>query len=90
MDAELLAETPKGRTFLRQCAGLPSSDRTPIHLVAGDASPELIGRGFYWTTPGGKPIYYPNAYKWRKVYHHSTWAIRVGKEWIAANQTLAA
>jgi hypothetical protein len=38
----------------------------------------------YWTTPGGAPVRYPNAYRkaWGKpVYHLSTVRVEVGVDW---------
>jgi hypothetical protein len=57
----------------------------PIEFVDGFAEPAVTGRSYHWTTPGGKPVYYPNAYRraWGKpVYHCSTRAIQVGKGWL--------
>lgn len=53
----------------------------PVEIVDGDAPPKVCGEGFHWTTPGGKPIRYPNAYKWEKVYHASTIRVEVGRNW---------
>lgn len=50
-----------------------------IRVVPGDAPPQLVGESFHWTTPGGKPIRHPNAYRWPKVYHASTLHVVVGR-----------
>lgn len=56
----------------------------PIEMTEGDSPPELHGKSHHWTTPGGKPIHFPSAYRWRKVYHASTMHIRVGRKWVEA------
>ena len=74
------------RNNIRKVAGVSSTDKTPIFVVytrnPKRYTPQLLGTGGYWTTKTGKPIYYPNAYKWFKVYHHSTRRIEVSREWI--------
>jgi len=64
------------RRFVRRLVGARPS--VPIVVLEGDDPPKLLGRSYYWTTPGGRPIYYPNAYKWPKVYHPSTKRVEVG------------
>lgn len=59
-------------------------DSAPIEIVAGDTAPRAAGRSYYWTTPGGKAIQYPNAYRWPKVYHASSRRIEVGVDWLVA------
>lgn len=57
----------------------------PIIDVDGFAPPTVEGESYHWTTPGGRPVYHPNAYRraWGKpVYHGSTLRIRVGRGWI--------
>jgi hypothetical protein len=65
------------RTLLREGNG------RPVYIVPGRSAPTLRGHGYYWTTPGGKPIRYPSAYKWAKVYQSSTLRIEVGTLWLA-------
>lgn len=60
-------------------------DPTPIVIVDGDQEPKVTGRSYHWTTIGGRPIEYPGAYRWPKVYHHSTRQIEVGRGWLIAN-----
>jgi len=52
------------RRFVRRLVGARPS--VPIVVLEGDDPPKLVGRHYYWTTLGGRPIY-PNAYKWPKV-----------------------
>jgi hypothetical protein len=52
-----------------------------VDIIAGHSSPCLVGEGCRWTTLSGKPIYYPNAYKWPKRYHPSTIRVEVGADW---------
>ena len=49
---------------------------------------KLSGASYFWTTPGGDPVNFPNAYRrafGKPVYHGSTYVITVGCEWLAAN-----
>lgn len=65
-----------------------SGTNYPIEIVPGYAAPTLKGRSYYWTTPGGQPVYHPNAYRraWGKpVYNASSRRIEVGQGWIEAN-----
>jgi hypothetical protein len=60
----------------------------PIRVIPGDQSPVIDGDPGHWTTPGGKPVYHPNAYRaaWGKpIYHCSTECVEVGLEWIEEN-----
>lgn len=50
-------------------------------------APRVEGASFYWTTPGGKPISHPSAYRWEKVYHPSTLRIVVGADWVRRRMT---
>lgn len=63
------------------CQGKPY----PIEERDGFDAPKLCGESCHWTTPGGRPVYYPNAYRrsfGRPVYHPSTLHITVGRGWI--------
>lgn len=56
----------------------------PIRFRDGFARPKLVGRSYHWTTPGGRPVYHPSAYRrafGRPVYHGSTLEIVVGAGW---------
>ena len=69
---------------VRAAAGQPGS-HYPIKIEDGFAAPRLAGDGCYWTTPSGRPVYHPNAYRraWGKtVYHCSTLEIVVGAGWV--------
>lgn len=55
--------------------------RYPLIWENSKDKPYTTGHSYYWTTPGGKPIYYPNAYRWPKVYHGSTITLHVGQKW---------
>jgi hypothetical protein len=71
------------RSIVRSALGL--SDGTPVTVVPGAAAPRLTGEGYYWTTPSGKTrVHHPNAYGWRTWYHHATWEIVVGADWVRA------
>jgi hypothetical protein len=67
--------------------GLKGSTRYTITWVDGFARPKVIERAttYYYTTPGGRPVHYPSAYRraWgRPVYHCATkGTIRVGRGW---------
>lgn len=78
------ASLAQHRTWIRSQTPWGARDRSPIVIVEGDQGPTTEGEAGYWTTPSGKTrITYPNAYKWRKVYHCSTARIVVGREWLA-------
>ena len=69
------------RQCIRRAAGLQNG--TPIVVVAGCSRPALEGKPGYHTTPSGKTIvHHPNAYKWRTVYHYSTYRVEVGWAWV--------
>jgi hypothetical protein len=71
------------RAYVRQQCSAGSHVR--IDVVDGAQSPAVTGQAGYWTTPGGKPVYYPSAYRraWGKpVYHCSTISVEVGREWL--------
>ncbi len=78
--ATLQATTPELRRLVRRLAR--SATSTPVEVVAGADEPAEAGEGYYWTTPGGKRIRYPNAYKWPKVYVPSSIRVEVGREWL--------
>lgn len=53
----------------------------PVVLIPGDNPPKLVGESFHFTTPGGRPVRYPNAYRrayGKPVYHPSTLRVEVG------------
>lgn len=66
-----------------------SANSVPVEITKGDSPPKEVGDNFYYTTPGGKPIAFPNAYKWPKVYHPSTLKIQVGEKWLAKKENQA-
>lgn len=57
----------------------------PVDVIAGSDKPKVTGKSYYWTTPGGRPIHFPNAYKWPKIYHASTLSVEVGIGWLIEN-----
>jgi len=60
-----------------------AGDNTTIEVVPGHARPHLEGEPGYFTTPSGKTVVrHPSAYKWRTVYHLSTYRIEVGATWV--------
>ena len=67
-----------GEALARKCSG----GTGPLEVLPGNGTPTAAGEGFSWTTPGGKPIRHPNAYKWPKVYHCSTNHVEVGRNWL--------
>ena len=92
MDTELL-QTRTSRLYrrvsklVREKVG-KSGHSCPIEYIQGDIPPRVEGRSYHFTTPGGKPVYYPNAYRraWGKpCYNHSTIKIVVGLKWIDEN-----
>lgn len=73
------------RTYVRVMAKAAGST-CPIAVVDGDAAPHTTGSTGYYTTPGGRPVRYPHAYRraWGKpVYHCSDYRLEVGREWLA-------
>ena len=66
---------------LRRIAGC-TWNGAPVEVVPGNDEPHDAGESFYFTTPGGKLIHHPNAYKWAKVYHPSTTRVEVGRKWL--------
>ena len=75
------------RKIVRLAAPGCLSASQPIAVEHGTAAPYWTGRGFYYTTPGGKEIAHPGAYRWPKVYHASTWTLHVGVDWIRTKRT---
>lgn len=71
------------RRALRAQAKAPHKS-TPVEVIPGNAAPKVKGESYYFTTPGGKPIFYPAAYRWPKVYHGSTIRVEVGSAYVAA------
>jgi hypothetical protein len=72
------------RTALRAIAGVYQA-HPPVYVVDGCGSPTLLGDFGHWTTPSGKPVAYPNAYRrafGRPVYHCSTLRVIVGRAWL--------
>jgi hypothetical protein len=73
------------RSYVRAQAEAAGST-CPINVVPGSAAPHTTGSSYYFTTPGGKPVRYPSAYRkafGRPVYNASTYAIEVGADWLA-------
>lgn len=82
-----------GRFFKRMlreilaATGNTGSNQYVIVYVDGFQEPEVVveRKSYYYTTPGGKPVYYPSAYRrafGKPVYHSATQGtIRVGKGW---------
>lgn len=62
------------------------SNTQHIETEAGTAAPYWTGQSYHWTTIGGKPIVYPNAYGWPMVYHGSTLTLHVGADWVRAKR----
>jgi len=53
----------------------------PVRIVDG-SEVRLVGESSYHTTPSGKTrVKFPNAYKWRTVYHASTLCVEIGRDW---------
>jgi len=76
------------RAFVRAQAKA-SGSTCAIRVVPGSVAPHMEGDSFYFTTPGGKPVYHPSAYRkaWGKpVYHASTLRLEVGEGWLARYQ----
>lgn len=68
------------RRIARQFA-FATHKNVPVEIVPGLQFPEETGQSFHWTTPGGRPVYHPNAYRraWGKpVYNNSTLCVTVG------------
>ena len=65
---------------------------TPIEIINGFDAPHYVGQGWYYETPSGNIVHYPNAYK-RKAknnnachYVRSDRRIEVGDEWLVENK----
>ena len=83
---QIIETASQYRAFVREQANR-SGSTCPIRVVPGRAAPHAEGSSGYFTTPGGKPVRYPNAYRraWGKpVYNASTYRIEVGAKWLAA------
>ena len=74
------------RKIVRLTAADCSSTQS-ITVEDGHAAPYWTGKSYYYTTPGGRPIAHPNAYRWSKVYHGSTLTLRVGLDWVREKRT---
>ena len=59
-----------------------AQNNTPVGLLEDATPPRIAGRSYYWTTPAGTPVRYPNAYGWPTVYHSSTRVVVAGKRWL--------
>lgn len=78
--------TREQRKAIRQAARCDQHDHCPIVVVEGSAAPREVGQSYRWTTPSGREVRHPSAYRahyGRPVYHHSTRRIEVGAEWLA-------
>ncbi len=77
--------SPKALAALRALAG---GRGMPLVVVDGDQPPEVSGERARYTTTTGRPILRPNAYarKGRSsmVYHASSRAVTVGRDWLKA------
>lgn len=62
--------------------------RFPLDVIPGASPPCRVGKSWYFTTIGGKPIRHPSAYRWPKIYHPSEAKITVGQAWIDARVNL--
>ena len=57
-----------------------------VYEVDGSSPPKTTGRRSYYTTLSGKTeVRHPRAYGYPCVYHRSTFAIEVGRDWLAKN-----
>lgn len=77
------------RAFAREVAGASGTPWELVIIPGSCAVPRVCGRSYYWTTPGGTEVRYPNAYKRKAksaelIYNHSTKRIEVGELWLAA------
>jgi hypothetical protein len=80
--------TPSARTLIRKLADADGQHRYPVDVIQGDDAPALTGRGWYYTTKTGRPVYHPSAYMkayGKPVYHASTRRVEVGEGWIRKN-----
>lgn len=57
-----------------------------VEIIKGNDAPYGHGISSHYTTPTGKIVRYPNAYRWPKVYHPSTRKILVGRGWLSRNK----
>lgn len=70
------------RRTIREIAGADS--HVNVEIIDGAAPPEVVGRSYYWTTPGGTIVRHPQAFArrgWKTVYNHSTRRVVVGIEY---------
>lgn len=61
-------------------------NHVPVYLVTGREVEKLGEPGYHTTPSGGTIIRYPNAYRWRTVYHTSTERLEVGRGWLTRNK----
>lgn len=60
------------------------NEKEEVYEVDGSSPPETTGRRGYHTTKSGKTeVLHPRAYGYYCVYHSSTFAIEVGRDWLA-------
>ena len=76
---------PLRRAILRSAG--ENQANIPIKIIRGVAvAPRTAGESYYYVTPGGKPVYHPNAYRraWGKpVYMPSTRRVEVGELYLS-------
>jgi hypothetical protein len=85
--SKLIRIASQYRAYVRQQC--KAREYVRIDVVDGARAPEMTGEAGHYTTPGGKPVYHPNAYRkaWGKpVYHCSTISVEVGRGWLAARR----
>ena len=72
------------RSHLGHTAG-----RFPVQVMSGNSPAVVSGEYGHWTTRGGTPVHYPQAYArkgWSNlVYHGSTIHATVGINWLEKN-----
>jgi hypothetical protein len=72
------------RRAARLAAGGPEAHAVPVEVIPGSSeAPKYSGERGHYTTPGGKAVHFPSAYrmKGRTVYHRSTEKVTVGELW---------
>ena len=58
---------------------------TVVWAARKSAAPKARHVARYCTTPGGKLIRYPGAYRWPKTYHAAVRELTVGAGWVLKN-----
>jgi hypothetical protein len=79
------SEARQYRQWIRRQAS--AARYVPIAIVPGADAPTEQGEPGHYTTPGGRPVRYPNAYRraWGKpVYHLSSVTVTVGADWLSS------